>query len=153
MSRHFLEELDPAAIVLDYLHKKGYSNSYQTFNRELESAPSDEASDALSLSGFLACFDSGNRSGFFALWSRLTANLDEENLANAFKLEFYCRIYFAVLPVHPLGTVINPEESRKEMQQFKTFIETHGAQLSKFPECLPFYALPHIRNIQVLSAL
>ncbi len=60
-------------------------------------------------------------------------------------------VYFAVFPVHPL----NPNRGdlallAQEMQLFKTFIETQGAQLSKTPEFLSFYALPYVKDLHVL---
>ena len=76
---------------------------------------------------------------------------DPEKPTAAQKLEFYLMVYFAVFPVHPL----NPNKGdtgllAKEMQLFKTFIETQGAQLSKTPEFLSFYALPYVKDLHVL---
>lgn len=60
-------------------------------------------------------------------------------------------VYFSIFPIHPNNP--NAGDLNKlssELKQFKVFLETKGAQLSKTPEFLCFYALPFINNIQVI---
>lgn len=58
---------------------------------------------------------------------------------------FYCHIYFAVYPFHPNNNRgPNEKELRREMKEFKVYLESKGAEFSKTQEFLPFYALPFI---------
>ena len=76
--------------------------------------------------------------------------LDRENNTPVQKLEFYIMVYFAIFPMHAANPARGDiEKLNKEMQQFKIFIETQGAHLSKTPEFLSFYALPYIKDLQV----
>eukprot|EP01052_Picozoa_sp_SAG31_P069318 SAG31_NODE_28136_length_415_cov_0.645570_1_plen_115_part_10 len=59
----------------------------------------------------------------------------------------HSNIFFAI------GPLLNPVQGRgadiamalsTSMRGFKAFLETRGAQLSRTPEFLPFYALPYI---------
>ncbi len=56
-------------------------------------------------------------------------------------------IYFAIFPVHPNNpNGRNDKELKKELQAFKTFLDTRGADLSKTSEFLSYYALPYVTN-------
>ena len=68
------------------------------------------------------------------------------------KIEFYLMVYFTIYPIHPVNPARDElEKLAEEMKHFKIFIETKGAQLSKTPEFLSFYALPYIKNLHVLK--
>lgn len=147
MSRPTSEELDLDSLVADYLFKKGYISSFNTFNEEIKTT-SGFACTKLQL--ILNYFYSGDRAKFFSLWNPLIEDLTGENAICAHKLEFYFRVYFAIFPIHPVNPSADDTESLKtEIQLFKTFLETQGAQLSKTPEFLSFYALPYINDIKV----
>lgn len=65
------------------------------------------------------------------------------------KLEFYLRIYFVVYIYHPhnLNSRVRSEkELKKEQMEFKSYLDTKGAELSRTSEFLAFYALPYIQN-------
>ncbi len=62
-------------------------------------------------------------------------------------------VYFAVYTIHPQNPGRGDARILEEgMQRFKTYIETQGAQLSKTPEFLSFYALPYVKDPQVLHS-
>ncbi len=56
-------------------------------------------------------------------------------------------IYFAIFPVHPNNPQAgNDKELKKELNAFKLFLDTKGAELSKTSEFLSYYALPYVTN-------
>jgi LisH domain-containing protein ARMC9 len=62
------------------------------------------------------------------------------------RLEFYLQIYFYIYNIHPL---INPNKkkiSKDSIENFKTYLDTRGSDLSKTSEFLHYYALPYINK-------
>lgn len=84
----------------------------------------------------MASFNKGKRVEFMRLFSLLR----QED-----KLEFYIRVYFLIYSIHPnlknKGSI--PEE---ELNAFKEFLDTQGANLAKTSEFLEFYALPYVKK-------
>lgn len=135
-------------LIADYLLKKGYTNSYNTFIEEDKRIPSTISTVKHNNADLLVYFDNGNRTAFFNIWNQLI-RVSEKSLV-AQKLEFYLRVYFAVFPIHPL----NPERGDKsllaiEIRDFKRFIEEESTKLAKTPEFLSFYALPYVDDLEV----
>ena len=66
------------------------------------------------------------------------------------KLEFYLHIYFVVYIFHPYnnqgGRQKTEQEFKLEQQDFKSYLDSRGAELSKTSEFLAYYALPYIQN-------
>lgn len=67
------------------------------------------------------------------------------------KLEFNFHIYFVVYVVHPSNKTrgqqaVQERELKREQSEFKQFLDTKGADLSKTSEFLAYYALPYIPN-------
>ena len=67
------------------------------------------------------------------------------------KIEFYLNIYFAISPLlkrRQKGRGPLPADLQRavevSMAGFRTFLETRGAELSRTPEFLPYYALPYV---------
>ncbi len=67
------------------------------------------------------------------------------------KIEFYLNIYFAISPLlkrRQKGRGPPPTDLQRavevSMAGFRTFLETRGAELSRTPEFLPYYALPYV---------
>ncbi|KAL7748972.1 hypothetical protein RI367_005620 [Sorochytrium milnesiophthora] len=86
----------------------------------------------------------GERDAFFELYEHYVPEIVRAS-EEALRLEFYENIYFAVHHMHPATQ--SPTKGRDKaasMEAFKRFLETRGAQLSKTPEFLPFYALPYL---------
>jgi hypothetical protein len=69
---------------------------------------------------------------------------------HAKKLEFYLRIYFVIYIHHPYNNQSyrprTEKELKKEQNDFKQYLDTKGAELSRTSEFLAFYALPYIQN-------
>jgi len=66
------------------------------------------------------------------------------------KLEFYLHLYFVVYIFHPYNNQNFRERSEQELKaeqvDFKNYLDSRGAELSKTSEFLAFYALPYIQN-------
>jgi len=64
------------------------------------------------------------------------------------KLEFYLHIYFVVYIYHPYNNknfrARSEQEQKAEQIDFKMYLDSRGAELSKTSEFLAFYALPYI---------
>ena len=61
------------------------------------------------------------------------------------KLEFYLRVYFVIYLSHPCNRrPVSQQELKKEQADFKQYLDTRGAELSRTSEFLAFYALPYI---------
>jgi hypothetical protein len=92
----------------------------------------------------------GSREEFFKLLSNVIPLEIQKKDSTFQKTEFYLMVYFSIFPLHPNNpTSGDYNKLNTEMNQFKVYLETKGAQLSKTPEFLSFYALPFIRNLQV----
>ena len=64
---------------------------------------------------------------------------------NARKLEFYIQMYFTLYPIHPsTGKSNQKKEFTKARADFKHYLDTRGADLSKTDEFLSYYALPYV---------
>ena len=148
-----LKQPDLNSLIADYLHNKGYAQSLKWFTGEVRNDSCLDNSSIMrtqTMEELMNSFDHGNRVEFFSLWNRVISVMGPENLEYLQKLEFYLMVYFAIFPIHPLNSNRGDAELlNKEMQIFKTFIESQGPQLSKTPEFLAFYALPYIKDIQV----
>jgi hypothetical protein len=96
-------------------------------------------------------FDNGQKNEFFSVWDKLIPNKLKETDYDCKKLEFNLHIYFVVYVVHPYNKnrqsqSIMEKELKREQSDFKLFLDTKGADLSKTSEFLAYYALPYIPN-------
>ena len=97
-------------------------------------------------------FDQGAKEEFFRAWKALTEPAGElmANNFSAKKLEFNLRIYFVIFIHHPHNSAQKRQKSEKELKKeqndFKLYLDTKGAELSRTSEFLAFYALPYIQN-------
>eukprot|EP00826_Nyctotherus_ovalis_P008741 TRINITY_DN1226_c0_g3_i6.p1 TRINITY_DN1226_c0_g3~~TRINITY_DN1226_c0_g3_i6.p1 ORF type:complete len:697 (-),score=219.60 TRINITY_DN1226_c0_g3_i6:239-2329(-) len=81
------------------------------------------------------------------LWKRLVSVAQRSEVHQ--KMEFCVMVYFTVFPVHPAnGKGKDGEGLRKRMDEFKTYLDSKGAEFASSPEFLPFYAFPYIKNPQ-----
>jgi len=52
-----------------------------------------------------------------------------------------------VYKIHPdLGN--SPELSQIEIERLKKFLEINGSELTKYPELIPFFAIPYFKNLK-----
>jgi len=69
-------------------------------------------------------------------------------------IEFNLMVYFTIFPIHPVNTKGRDIEGlKREISCFKNYIETKGSEHSSPPEFLPFFALPYIKNPDVIIYL
>eukprot|EP01022_Parablepharisma_sp_SALTPOND_P020247 TRINITY_DN3631_c0_g1_i2.p2 TRINITY_DN3631_c0_g1~~TRINITY_DN3631_c0_g1_i2.p2 ORF type:complete len:381 (-),score=39.11 TRINITY_DN3631_c0_g1_i2:2352-3494(-) len=66
------------------------------------------------------------------------------------KLEFYLHVYFAIFPMHSL----NPRSGdinklKRELDEFKLYLDSEKSKFAQIPELLPFYALLFVPNPHV----
>lgn len=87
------------------------------------------------------------------MWDKLVPKSLKESDYDCKKLEFNLQIYFVVYVVHPYNTknrtlpqAVQEKELKREQAEFKQFLDTKGADLSKTSEFLAYYALPYIPN-------
>ena len=83
-------------------------------------------------------------------WSRLIPNnliLTESTL---FKLNFNIQIYFAIYPILNQKANLNDEKTnyklKKNMEEFKSFLEQNKSESEFSSEFLTYYALPYISD-------
>eukprot|EP00045_Choanoeca_perplexa_P015636 m.199798 g.199798 ORF g.199798 m.199798 type:complete len:949 (-) comp17044_c0_seq1:1851-4697(-) len=143
-------------LVIDYLSVRGFQVSKQQFELECNARNedvhvqeavdgADEARLAQLLQGFFDEFDCGAGTSFLKLWHKHVPKAMIETDPTYSRLDFYVRVYFAIIARHPAPlAVVKADPSA--MATFKTYLEEQGHRLSKTPEFLPFYVLPHIPN-------
>ncbi|KAJ3128065.1 pH-response regulator protein palA/rim20 [Nowakowskiella sp. JEL0407] len=153
------KEIEINALIREYLAFADYKKSIQVFDDEaygkgrrgqdqFKTDHHKETNNTLDgiLNHFILAFREGDRSGFFELWDTHFPMTTRMNDPLFQKLEFILSIYFAVFPIHShvSETFASRIKLSSSMDQFKTFLETRGAQLSKTTQFLSFYALPYV---------
>lgn len=141
------------AIVREYLDFGGFDKTLQNFEKEISSKgkplSTQDAKGPISQkqlaaqNELLVLFHNGKRKTFFDLWKESLPKTVHDNDSVAQKIEFYLNIYFAIYPLKfGKGQVL----AEKNMQEFKSYLETRGSTLSQTTEFLPYYALPFVPN-------
>ena len=99
-------------------------------------------------SEILKAFDNGSCKEFFNQFYSFQKNSSGKTPNLEFdKNELWYYIYFIVYDIHP--SIRNLKEPSKEsISDLKNFLEEKGNELSKFPDLIPFFALPYIKNIR-----
>lgn len=92
--------------------------------------------------------DKGETQGFFNIFNTVP---QESSQVNNFKnLEFYLRVYFAIYPCHQATSRQLSKDStskyKKNMEEFKEYLDLQGPNFSKSEEVLAYFALPYIPN-------
>ena len=115
-------------------------------NGQLQRSFSQDTQSSIQQMG--QAFNAGKRENFFTLWNRhLPIMLRQEDLICQ-KLEFYLQIYFSVYPAF-MGNQNAPNRERdlrRELENFRVYLDTRGQDLSRTSEFLQFYALPYVQN-------
>jgi LisH domain-containing protein ARMC9 len=121
--------------VIEYLLKNGLMNTVDTMQDELigqrlggmeKNMLFDENTG---ISHMLNAFDLGKREHFFISWNRFVPIQLRSGDLKCQKLEFYIHIYFAIYPALP-DSGQNDKDLKRELGQFKIFLDTKGAELS-----------------------
>lgn len=134
--------VDVKILVLDFLAKKNLNKTMEIFEREWNQINQNEHLTAK----ITQSFDAGQTKEFFNNFYIFQKNLSTKTpILELDKSEFYYHVYFAIYDIHPqLG---GPKEHAKEASaKLKIFLEEKGSELSKFPELIPFFAFPYIKN-------
>lgn len=97
------------------------------------------------ISHMLNAFDLGKREHFFISWNRFVPIQLRAGDLKCQKLEFYIHIYFAIYPALP-DSGLHSRDLKRELGEFKVFLDTKGAELSQTSEFLPYYALPYVQR-------
>ena len=143
-----------SSLIHEYLYKKDYTKTLDIFQEELAEKIkqgkfySPPITDYPTSESLISYFKSGEKDKFLSHWTRLIPNnliLTESTL---YKLNFYIQIYFAIYPILNPRTNINEEKIqknlKKNMEEFKSFLERNKPQTESSSEFLAYYALPYI---------
>ena len=143
-----------SSLIHEYLYKKDYTKTLDIFQEELAEKIkqgkfySPPITDYPTSESLISYFKSGEKDKFLSHWTRLIPNnliLTESTL---YKLNFYIQIYFAIYPILNPRININEEKIqknlKKNMEEFKSFLERNKPQSESSSEFLAYYALPYI---------
>ena len=145
-----------SSLIHEYLYKKDYTRTLDTFQEELAEKIKTEKFYAIPLTqsfnstNLISYFKSGDKDNFINHWNRLIPNnllLTEQAL---YKLNFNIQIYFAIYPILNQKTNLNEEKVQKKlkknMEEFKLFLEKNKSEKENelSSEFLSYYALPYI---------
>ena len=143
-----------SSLIHEYLYRKDYTKTLDIFQEELAEKIkqgkfySPPITDYPTSESLISYFKSGEKDKFLSHWTRLIPNnliLTESTL---YKLNFYIQIYFAIYPILNPRTNINEEKIqknlKKNMEEFKSFLERNKPQSESSSEFLAYYALPYI---------
>ena len=140
-------------MLREYLRYHGYKNTLQCFQAETLQQRQPERLErhapARWRDNMMKAFDSGEPRSVISIWERAVPRGVRDRDVAAQKIEFYLNIYFAIFPLlrrHGGHSGAGDSTAAIAMQDFKTFLDTRGAQLSRTAEFLPYYALPYVPN-------
>lgn len=134
---------------MEYLLKNGLMNTVDTMQDELITSKQNGMEKNMifdentGISHMLNAFDLGKREHFFISWNRFVPIQLRAGDLKCQKLEFYIHIYFAIYPALP-DSGMHARDLKRELGEFKVFLDTKGAELSQTSEFLPYYALPYV---------
>jgi len=132
--------------IHEFLLKKGFMNTLDVFQHELQASRSN-TNQSECLPQLTKALEIGDPDNFFRLWNRFLPSTALKS-GEGQKLDFYAHVFFSIFPLHPLNRSQNKgtedAEYKRRMEDFKEFLNTKGAELSKTEEFLHFYALPYI---------
>lgn len=134
--------------IHEFLLKNGYFNTLDSFQQEL-AANKGKPDHSQAAAAVVHALSSGDAKKYFKLWARYLPSNVRSTLESQ-RLEFYSHVLFAIFPLHPIkrGQRLIEDsdiaEFKKSIEEFKEFLNTKGAELSRSEEFLHFYALPYI---------
>lgn len=135
---------DATSLIADFLRKKHLTKTLETFEREYQTLNQNE-----SLIGeTLTVFDQGRSADFFTYYENFQKKQPSRlPTLEINKQEFYLHVYFVVHAIHP-GLKNQKEVNKNALNLFKAYLEEKGAELAKFPDLIPFFALPYVKNLK-----
>ena len=145
-----------SSLIHEYLYKKEYTKTLDTFQQELAekiktgkfySIPLTQSFNSSSL---ISYFKSGDQERFNHYWNLLIPKnliLTEQTL---YKLNFNIQIYFAIYPILNQKANLKDEKIqknyKKNIDQFKLFLEKNKPENELTSEFLSYFALPYIQD-------
>ncbi|OMJ70019.1 hypothetical protein SteCoe_32107 [Stentor coeruleus] len=147
---NFLQEKSQEALletIKEYLDHCGYKETLKLLN--VSSIQKENPDQSLSLPFLYEALEKGDSKSFFTLWNPIISNpSQQQDIQN---LEFFIRVFFAIYPCHQLNIkqaakdIIN-SKYKKNMEEFKLYLDAEGSSFSKSDEVLAYFALPYIPN-------
>lgn len=139
-------EHDIDKAVLDHLTKCGYTKAAKALKEEAKGKKKPKTKPKKMVDEMLKSFEAGDQPKFISQWNEYVGKSTSTDLYGA-KIEFYVRIYFTIFPMHSLNKAkVSDKVVKQRQKEFKKFLDTKGAELSKTSEFLPYYALPYVPN-------
>ena len=143
-----------SSLIHEYLYKKEYNKTLDTFQNELSEKIKSEKYYSMSFkeindSILINSFNTGNKIEFFQQWNRMIPNHMKLNEPAINRLDFFLEIYFAIYPILGEKKNITPQIQQKlkqNMENFKKYLDSKEIELSKTTEFLAYYALPYVPN-------
>lgn len=144
----FNSEIEVTSLISDYLKKKNMTSTAEIFEKELIGAKKKD----INSTKILNLFDFGKAREFFHSFAEFQKNVSSKTpIQEMDKSEFFYRIYFAISDIHPF--LKNQKEASKEnTDQLKIYLEERGSELSKFPDLIPYFAMPYVKNLKEHSS-
>ena len=145
-----------SSLIHEYLYKKEYTKTLDAFQQELAEKIktrkfySVPLTQVFNSSNLISYFKSGDKEQFDHHWNLLIPKnllLTEQTL---YKLNFNIQIYFAIYPILNKKANLNEEKVqnnyKKNMDEFKLFLEKNKPENELTSEFLTYYALPYIQD-------
>ena len=147
-----------SSLIHEYLFKKEYFKTLDIFQQELSNKirsgqfysilrNNEEAFDFPSLLNY---FELGNKYKFLENWKRIIPNNLKLTEPTLIKLDFNIQIYFAIYPLLKpninINDIIIQKNLKKNMEEFKLYLEQNNIEQFKSPEFLSYYALPYVQD-------
>ena len=145
-----------SSLIHEYLYKKEYTKTLDAFQQELAEKIktrkfySVPLTQVFNSSNLISYFKSGDKEQFAHHWNLLIPKnllLTEQTL---YKLNFNIQIYFAIYPILNKKANLNEEKVqnnyKKNMDEFKLFLEKNKPENELTSEFLTYYALPYIQD-------
>ena len=131
-------------LISDFLSKKNCLKTLELFEKEYANISQNNQTT----SKILHYFDSGQTREFFQTYNNFQKNISIKTpTLELDKTEFYFYIYFSIYEVHSfLGN--GKETSKEAFAKLKTYLEEKGSELAKFPDLIPFFAFPYVKNLR-----
>ena len=156
-----------SSLIHEYLYKKDYLKTLDAFQKELsEKIKSGKyytllnyTNPSYNTESLLKYFELGDKTKFMEQWKRIIPNNLKLIEPTLFKLDFNIEIYFSIYPIlktNPNYDIKAQKDLKKNMEEFKLYLEQNNTEQFKTPEFLAYYALPFIpdpRNNSVYAHL
>ena len=148
---NFLQEKPHKALmeaIKEYLSHQGYVQVLkvlEVISKQIESVPESTTT----LHSLLSSMEQGDSSAFFRLWPSVCQGSTVQ-LNQLQEIEFFVRVFFTIFPLHQICNSKRESAARykRNMEEFKVYLEQEGKNFSRSEEILSYFALPYMPNPQ-----